>query len=77
MNPHHHEVKPVYDRSAPPAPAVPASDGIDADMFRDDEPEDHDHDPGEECGRWDNGRLTPQCRKAGSEECDWECPYSR
>ena len=30
----------------------------------------------EECGRWDNGRLTNQCTKAGSEECDWICPLS-
>jgi hypothetical protein len=30
---------------------------------------------GEECGRWDNGRLTKRCSKAGSEECDFECPY--
>lgn len=34
-----------------------------------------DFDPGEECGRWDNGRLTHNCTKAGSEECDFECPY--
>jgi hypothetical protein len=33
------------------------------------------YDPGEECGRWDNGRLTYSCSKAGSEECDWECPH--
>lgn len=42
-----------------------------------DEPEDDDEDGDDgwsECGRWDNGRLSPQCRKAGSEECDWECP---
>lgn len=32
---------------------------------------------GEECGRWRNGRLTSQCMKAGSEECDFECPYNR
>lgn len=31
---------------------------------------------GEECGRWNNGRLMPYCAKAGSEECDFECPYS-
>lgn len=31
--------------------------------------------PGEECGRWINGRLTKSCSKAGSEECDFECPY--
>lgn len=36
-----------------------------------------DHIPGEECGRWSNGRLGQQCSKAGSEECDFECPYSR
>lgn len=30
---------------------------------------------GEECGRWMNGRLTKSCSKAGSEECDFECPY--
>ncbi len=30
---------------------------------------------GEDCGRWDNGKLTKSCSKAGSEECDWECPY--
>jgi hypothetical protein len=30
---------------------------------------------GEECGRWRNGRLSPSCSKAGSEECDFECPY--
>jgi hypothetical protein len=32
---------------------------------------------GEECGRWRNGRLDKHCTKAGSEECDFECPYSR
>lgn len=30
---------------------------------------------GEECGRWLNGRLSGSCSKAGSEECDFECPY--
>ena len=33
--------------------------------------------PGEECGRWNNGKFMQYCPKAGSEECDWECPYSR
>jgi protein gp37 len=28
----------------------------------------------EECGRWNNGKLTRHCTKAGSEECDWICP---
>jgi hypothetical protein len=32
---------------------------------------------GEECGRWRNGVLSDSCSKAGSEECDFECPYSR
>jgi hypothetical protein len=36
---------------------------------------DDDEDPGAECGRWSNGRLTQSCSKAGSEECDFECPY--
>lgn len=31
--------------------------------------------PGEECGRWVNGRLGRYCSKVGSEECDFECPY--
>ncbi len=30
---------------------------------------------GEECGRWDNGRLSHSCTKAGSEECDFICTY--
>ncbi len=47
------------------------------DYDYDDEPDydEDDFDPGEECGRWINGRLTHSCTKAGSEECDWECPY--
>lgn len=50
-------------------------DEIDADQDWDEyEPED-EYDPGEECGRWENGRLTKSCTKAGSEECDWECPH--
>jgi hypothetical protein len=30
---------------------------------------------GEDCGRWDNSQFVDQCSKAGSEECDWICPY--
>jgi hypothetical protein len=45
---------------------------IETDPQDDDGPE-----PGEECGRWSNGRLTAHCSKAGSDECDWECPYGR
>ena len=32
---------------------------------------------GAECGRWRNGVLSSSCSKAGSEECDFECPHSR
>lgn len=31
--------------------------------------------PGEECGRWHDGKLGRFCAKAGTEECDFECPY--
>ena len=30
---------------------------------------------GDDCGRWRNGKLTASCSNAGSEECDFECPY--
>jgi hypothetical protein len=45
-------------------------------MERDFDPDEdgEDDDAAEECGRWHNGKLSPQCRKAGSEECDWVCP---
>jgi hypothetical protein len=29
---------------------------------------------GNNCGRWRNGLLVDSCMKAGSEECDFECP---
>lgn len=45
------------------------------DEVVDDDDEVEDDQIGEEdCGRWINGRLSSQCRKAGSEECDWLCP---
>lgn len=44
------------------------------DEFLDDEEE---FDPGDECGRWINGKLGPSCTLAGTEFCDWECPHSR
>ena len=47
------------------------------DYEDDDGPDEDGYDAGEECGRWDNGRLGRYCTKAGSEECDFECPYSR
>lgn len=30
---------------------------------------------GADCGRWRNGQLSRSCSKAGSEECDFECPH--
>lgn len=49
-------------------------------------PDDHDmpdevddgeeYDDGDDCGRWINGRLGPSCMLAGTEFCDWECPFS-
>ena len=33
------------------------------------------HDPGEDCGRWRNGRLGDYCLLAGTEFCDFDCPY--
>ena len=27
------------------------------------------------CGRWRNGQLVAHCTMAGTEECDFECPY--
>ena len=47
---------------------------IDNDDDFDAPPEDDEIWAGEECGRWRNGQLVDQCLKAGSEECDWECP---
>lgn len=47
---------------------------IDSHIPDNDEPE-HEEYLGEECGRWVNGRLGKQCSLAGTEFCDWECPY--
>lgn len=40
--------------------------------------EDPDYDDGQDCGRWDQryGGLAPQCQKAGTEFCEFDCPYS-
>lgn len=48
----------------------------DEDRCFDNEPSDEEI-AAEECGRWINGELGKLCTKAGSEECDWICPYSR
>lgn len=47
--------------------------GIDYDP--DDDFDADDEDPGAECGRWSNGKLGRSCSLAGTEFCDWECPY--
>ena len=52
--------------------------GYDSDDWWDDEPDQHeDDDLSDECGRWDNGALRSyfNCRMAGTEFCDFECPY--
>ena len=44
-------------------------DALDDDTYEDNE------DPGADCGRWSNGRLGRHCALAGTEFCDFECPY--
>jgi hypothetical protein len=58
-------------------PREPTQDEIDDQMFQDYDDDDFVDDADmamEECGRWINGRLGRHCAKAGSEECDFECP---
>lgn len=70
----------MYHCSVPPPPAANQNERtwtqekIDDDVFRDTD-EDDGPIPGEECGRWRNGSLGQYCAKAGTEECDFECPY--
>lgn len=47
----------------------------DAEIFDDGCEVDEDYDVGEECGRWRNGALSRSCGLAGTEFCDFECPY--
>jgi hypothetical protein len=69
------------DAPAPPIPPAVNDNGwsqerIDAEIEQYDEYDEEDGpEPGEECGRWLEGKLSHSCTKAGSEECDWECPY--
>jgi hypothetical protein len=42
-----------------------------------DELDEDDYDPGEDCGRWINCKLTRSCSLAGTEFCDFECPYRK
>lgn len=65
------EPKPAASNDNAHAPQF-TQEHLDNEMLRDEE---DGPDPGEECGRWSNGRLTRSCSKAGSEECDFECPY--
>lgn len=50
-------------------------DAMDDGYYDFDDCDDDDYDPGEDCGRWRNGVLVHDCLNAGSEWCDWECPY--
>lgn len=64
----------------PPSPANNnqpwSQDRIDEELAFDDMSSlDDQPEPGEECGRWCNGKLAQYCGKAGTEECDFECPY--
>ena len=45
------------------------------DDYQSDDDDEFDEDPGVDCGRWSNGKLTPHCSRSGTEECDFECPY--
>ena len=58
---------------ANPRPSV--TDVVNAEIEADHYQEDDGPEPGAECGRWSNGQLTGSCGKAGTEECDFECPY--
>jgi hypothetical protein len=50
-------------------------DRIDQEMAGDNQ---HNHEDGADCGGFNNGKFSYyDCRLAGTEYCDWECPYSR
>ncbi len=57
----------------PNEPATPETDPFTPFDEHWDDPDDYDD--GDACGRWDNGRLTRSCSMAGTEFCDFECPY--
>jgi hypothetical protein len=40
-------------------------------------PDETEYDVGDDCGRWSNGKLTRWCSQAGTEFCDFECPYRK
>lgn len=49
-------------------------DYADMDYDQDEFDPDSELDLEDECGRWNDGGLSRQCRLAGSEWCDWQCP---
>ncbi len=58
-----------------PPSAPKASNDNAVDHENDEEDEEEDREAG--CGRWDQSApsgLSKQCRLAGTEWCDWECP---
>lgn len=64
----------------PHRPQEPPGPTTEATMSERDDggPEFYDDDIGDEDEWWVDGGLGAdgQCSKAGSEECDWECPYA-
>lgn len=61
----------TYDewKATDPADRQWEQDEIDEEMLCNE-----DDDMSAECGRWNGGHLTQQCRLAGTEWCDWGCP---
>lgn len=56
------------------APATVSQEMIDDQMLQDDDGElEQDWEDEANCGRMSNG----QCSMAGSEYCDWSCPFGR
>lgn len=54
---------------------TPGSEWTPDDIDHEVDDDDDDDFSGDDCGRWSNGRLTSQCSLAGTEHCDWECPF--
>jgi len=46
-----------------------------SNVFRDEENCNDEDWPRGVCGRWRDDKLTNSCSLAGTEECDFECPY--
>lgn len=55
----------------------PQNPTADADVYDDDNEYDIDEEDEFDCGAWFNGKFDfYSCQLAGTEDCDWECPYS-